>query len=266
VKKLLKLKDWLTVPEAARYLSILFDEDVTEADVLRLALDGRLALSVNFVTYAVGRCGKIVLAAAERNLVPPSSGERYDSIKEVNLHNGRVVSFSPGLTPLISGVWDLAMFGVGRSEIERKYHVLTGGPTVRFGDDLWLDDLLISRPDGTWMLLFQDDGRGEYFPTQALPADTVLVVRTSALQDLEAKLSEPEPATELPLKSRERDSLLVIIAALAALNGIDVKRPSKAAMEIESATIRKGARISARAIENHLRRIPDVLERKGAED
>ena len=49
MKKLLKLREWLTVPEAAGHLSILFGEDVTEADVLRLALDGHLTLSVNFV-------------------------------------------------------------------------------------------------------------------------------------------------------------------------------------------------------------------------
>jgi hypothetical protein len=41
LKKLPKLKDWLTVPDAARHLSILFGDDVSEADVLRLALDGQ---------------------------------------------------------------------------------------------------------------------------------------------------------------------------------------------------------------------------------
>jgi hypothetical protein len=71
---------------------------------------------------------------------------------------------------------------------------------------------------------------------------------------------------ERPVGQRERTTLLEIIAALAELNGIDVKKPSKAALEIGSATIQKGARISARAIEDHLRRIPDALERKGAED
>lgn len=110
LKKLLKLKNWVTVPEAASHLSTVFAEDVGEADILRLALDGHLTLSPNF---AVGRCGKIVLADTERN-IPSSGGGRYDSIKEIDLRNGRVISFSPGLTPLISGVWDLALFGAGR--------------------------------------------------------------------------------------------------------------------------------------------------------
>ena len=54
----------------------------------------------------------------------------------------------------------------------------------------------------------------------------------------------------------------MIIAALAGLAGIDVTRPSKAAIAIESETVRKGARVAARTIENQLRRIPEALERK----
>lgn len=55
--KLLRLKKWLTVPEAARHLSILFGEDVSEADILRLALDRHLKLSVNFVNHADAKRG-----------------------------------------------------------------------------------------------------------------------------------------------------------------------------------------------------------------
>ena len=58
--KLFKLKEWLTVPDAARHLSIVFGEEVSEADVLRLALDGHLKLSVYFVNYAKASCGKVV--------------------------------------------------------------------------------------------------------------------------------------------------------------------------------------------------------------
>ncbi len=60
MKKLLNLKHWLTVPDAARHLSMFFGEDVSEADILRLALDGHLTLSVNFVNHTTGRCGPVV--------------------------------------------------------------------------------------------------------------------------------------------------------------------------------------------------------------
>ena len=38
----------------------MFGEDVREADVLRLALDGHLKLSVRFVNHASARRGKVV--------------------------------------------------------------------------------------------------------------------------------------------------------------------------------------------------------------
>lgn len=48
----MKLLEWLTVQDAAKHLSIVFGEEFTEAHVLRLALDGQLTLSVNFVNNA----------------------------------------------------------------------------------------------------------------------------------------------------------------------------------------------------------------------
>jgi len=55
--RLFKLKEWLTIPETAKHLSIMFGEDVTEADVLRLGLDRHLKLSVNFVNHAHAKRG-----------------------------------------------------------------------------------------------------------------------------------------------------------------------------------------------------------------
>ena len=58
--KLFSLKEWLTIDDAARHLSTVLGEDVTNADVLRLGLDGRLRLSIQFVNYTKGRFGKVV--------------------------------------------------------------------------------------------------------------------------------------------------------------------------------------------------------------
>ncbi len=46
ISKLLKVREWFTVPETAKHLSMMFGEEITEADILRLALDGKLKLSV----------------------------------------------------------------------------------------------------------------------------------------------------------------------------------------------------------------------------
>lgn len=58
--KLFNLKQWLTIEDAAEHLSTVCGEEVTEADVLRLALDGHLTLSVNFVNHARAKRGKVV--------------------------------------------------------------------------------------------------------------------------------------------------------------------------------------------------------------
>lgn len=58
--KLLKFKEWLTVPEAAKHLSAICEEEVSEADVLRLALDEHLKLSVNFVNHTYAKQGNVV--------------------------------------------------------------------------------------------------------------------------------------------------------------------------------------------------------------
>ena len=63
-----------------------------------------------------------------------------------------------------------------------------------------------------------------------------------------------------PLKERERKTMLIIIAALARVAKIDINSPGKAALYIEGLTDEMGARASKRAIENHLKNIPDALE------
>jgi hypothetical protein len=277
VKKLLNLKQWLTVAEAARHLSILFAEEVSEADVLQLALDAHLTLSVHFINGARGRCGPIVAVADAKGAVRAETPDEFKpqissflgtdpegfwhSFDGLLLDDGRVLDYGRE-TILIDGVWDLSMLGHERLEIEQRYQILTAGPEVDTSfRDGQLDTPIVSREDGTFCQIHEPYFVAEhYFPAEGLPADGVLVVRTSALHDLEARLSEPDQTAEKPLKQRERTTLLVIIAALAELPKIDVSKPSKAAAAIESQTMLMGARVSARRIEDHLKRIPAALE------
>jgi hypothetical protein len=54
-------------------------------------------------------------------------------------------------------------------------------------------------------------------------------------------------------------TLLTIIAALAKQAKIDVNAPGKAALTIEGWTTEIEAHVSKRAIEEHLKKIPDAL-------
>jgi hypothetical protein len=55
MSRLLKLKQWVTLADAAEQLTMTAGETVTETDVLLFAIDGQLPISVNFVTEAIGR-------------------------------------------------------------------------------------------------------------------------------------------------------------------------------------------------------------------
>jgi hypothetical protein len=277
-----KLGQWLTIADAARHLSILFGEDVSEADVLRFALDGHLTLSVYFVNGAVGRCGSIVSMSiddisrtiAEKLLkrtvgeekprfwneltFDPSTGKfkfRQESLLLGD--DGRSISFVGRMPTSLDGVWDLTMLGHEKLEIEQRYQVLTGGPEVdmRFRNDP-LDHPIVCREDGTYCQIYHD----WLHPADRLPADSVIVVRTSALHDLEAQLSEKDQKIGRPVGRRERSTLLVIIGALAALAKFDVRKPSAAAAAIETQTTLMEARVSRRTIENHLNLVSEALE------
>jgi hypothetical protein len=156
--------------------------------------------------------------------------------------------------------------------------LLTGGPSVELQS---LEGPLVSRPDGTCARLVDHFSNNEffdkrnlktprndpsnYYPASRMPSDAVLVVRTSALQKLEALVSEPERYLERPLGRRERATLLVIIAGLAKLARIDVTKHSSAAAAIESETVLLGSRVAARTIEDHLKLVPQALESKGGD-
>ena len=62
-----------------------------------------------------------------------------------------------------------------------------------------------------------------------------------------------------PLDPRERNTLLIIIAALAREAKIKIDLPGKAAIFIEGLTDSMGTHASKRAIEEHLKKIPDAL-------
>ena len=140
--KLFNLKEWLTVADAARHLSIVFGEDVTEADVLRLALDGRLCLSVYFVNHATARRGKTVPLNEAKTVpgIPLKDGnpcEPYEVILGLRYSlkhpdgqvEEKVVQFDKKIVS-IDGVWDLSMFGGEHLDVEHKYQMLTNGVEV----------------------------------------------------------------------------------------------------------------------------------------
>jgi hypothetical protein len=133
VIKLFSLKQWLTLAEAARYLSILLGEDVSEADVFQLVLERELALSVRFARPAPCRIGIITKKLSN------DASELFDYFL-LNAKDGgiltiesdvpgeaRLINWSPE-TVSLEGVWDL--WGVGSHGIHENS--LNDAPVLNF--------------------------------------------------------------------------------------------------------------------------------------
>lgn len=158
MSKLFKLREWLTIPEAAKRMSISFGEEVTEADVFRLALDGHLRLSVNFVNHAKARCGKPTaiedgewfefpaeLVATLPGIPEEARGKPLRYMSGLNIDGERCLSLSDDVTTL-RGVWDLPMIGGEQSDLEHEFQMLTGGPAITL---TCLEGAFVEGPDGT---------------------------------------------------------------------------------------------------------------------
>ena len=246
-----KLRAWLTLKEAAEYLSSKTGLDVDEGDILRLALDGKLQLSLNFLKpiEAIQDCEGAELEEHEKN---------------------------------VEGVWDLLVQGPVRLELENRYRATCELPHIE--RDTYVEAFdkgpFVTGEEGVVYQLLSSWAEKGYAPKDisAFPVGTELGVRPHALDAVVASLaspslgpeeqqpSKPDDATDpldRPLMARERATLLTIIAALAKEANIDIAKASKAGDTIEALTVELGARVSARAIEDHLKRIPDALERRG---
>lgn len=130
MSKLLKLKTWLTLDEAARHLSLMFGEAVSKADVLRLALDGRLTLSVNFINGAEARCGPMIESEEiQWTELPGPDGGTIRVPDGVMLSDGSAIRLDNEVVSL-RGVYDLPMLGNERHDVEHLYQQLTDGPAV----------------------------------------------------------------------------------------------------------------------------------------
>lgn len=166
MSKLLKLKKWLTLPDAAAQLSSILNEPVSEADLLQLSLDDQLQLSVFFPNLITARKA-LLIERLTTNLLKALATAGIYSIQNYNTSYLQSESFksefgqsnnsktlremlinlysdypdiaqelidSPDWIPnedpqiiQISGVYDLVMVGGDRFDVMLRYQELTNG-------------------------------------------------------------------------------------------------------------------------------------------
>ena len=101
----------------------------------------------------------------------------------------------------------------------------------------------------------------DYYPAGGLPADSVIVVRTDALRELEKSLDSASEDWDKPLTATERNSLLVIIAALCENSKITIADP-KAAGKISGLTDMISTPVTDETVRKVLKLIPDAVGRR----
>ena len=228
-----KLRKWLTLGEAASELSTALSEDVDASEVLRLVLDERLPLSIDLPAKTTARCRKLGEDA------PDATWTRRT----------------------IDGVWDVPIFGRGKSQIEHDYQ--------------WeRASLLVPKDAPAGALVEQDDlvcqvppDRGESGlssrPESEFPQGSVLGVRRPALEEFIRQLVPVQAPTsdplDKPLGQRERTTLLTIIAALAKEAKVDVTKPVKSGQIISSLIEAIGYEVAPNTVAGHMRTLRKTL-------
>ena len=204
MKKLFKLRRWLTLDEAAEQLSVLFGEHISRAELLRLALDGEFTLSVRFVNGVYGKGGPVIPSREARvTTLPGLDGEIIHFCKGIFIDEERVIDLKPEVTRL-EGVWDLPMIGAEALDLEHEYQALTSGPSV---DLFSLEGAFVCNGNEYWQLQ-EHFSKNEYYkssnlkkpwthpanfyPAPGLPSGAVLVVRPTSLTSLIARVQVAE--------------------------------------------------------------------------
>lgn len=250
MSQLFKLKEWLTVPEAARHLSIVFGEEINEGDVLRLGLDGRMRLSVCFVNQVKARCGKVVdyentewaeipditeksyplqkmYELQQEKLPAEERGKPLRLMKSLEIGGGRYFNLNGKITHL-GGVCDLIMENQGRQDVEQKYLALINGPEIT---DMSFYGAFVEAADGqTYEICGADDRPLFCFPGGGLPDDGMLVVRTAALREFEQSInSAPTNIEKLlsPTDPAHVSNKLALLKQAAAIHWANVDRDER---------------------------------------
>lgn len=179
MRRLFKLKEWLTLEESAEYLAAELGEPVSVADLLRLSHSNHLRLSVNLINSCYARIGYEVGIREAKKRILPGSLEHFaaplpeplpdqeDPVEQLEwvrrnqqlFDDGVLMFHLPGLylspesvvqfgkdVVSIQGVWDLVGQGAERIETESRLLAEIG---IIGEERIGLDGAFLSNEDAT---------------------------------------------------------------------------------------------------------------------
>ena len=203
MRKLLELQKWVTVPDAAYKLTIFLGVEVSQAEVLRFALEGSLKLSVNFVNTVEAKRGEIVAKDEVTSKVAlPTEGCPPILFRNwVDIGGGQCIKLDDKVVSL-EGVWDLPMIRSERLAVERMHQGLIGGPEVSIEGDL--EGAFVGEIDG---LIFQLQVKNDFDYQKYLSADLEKINELKRYNKIDAEtanelLNQNEENREMYLKKK----------------------------------------------------------------
>lgn len=217
MSKLFTLREWLSLEDTAKYLSNVFNEPVTISDVLTLALDGRITLSLRFESSITVR-----EAAITESPMSGAYGKPY-----IKAANGVVFKLTHE-TKQIDEILDLPMIG-GERECVRLFE---WHDDIEYKWALPFDEFFLRGESGNYYVMIErssnEKNKEDYFHSSnytfcyGMPAGYRFVVKTKSIRSLTDSLQE-NPKKELT--STGEKSYLNIIGAMLEL--MKVPRPGR---------------------------------------
>ncbi|MEH6735473.1 MULTISPECIES: hypothetical protein [unclassified Shewanella] len=220
MSKLFKLKEYLTIEEAAKHLSTSIDEPVSLADLYRLVLDQHLTMSVRLNSHAYARGGQYITPQnsdlnsfqVDYNLATNAALENPYFLcldDELQVGENRWLAFDKKVH-VIDGVWDLAMIGIESYEIDKLYQKEVGGPEPTLDA---INNLFLKRDDFIFRIQTSLQLEGNQYNLTALEARLDNLLRANGLSILDLKHSNNSLALD-PLSPAELDEFMALNGAL----------------------------------------------------
>lgn len=211
MSKLLNGKKWLTVSDAAAYMSLAIGETVCDADILQFAIEDSLTLSVHILDREHAHVGQIVDELSEK--------VDLDQLP-VFLDDGFWVKKRDGY---VSGILDIVNCIGCQQLLEKRYYSLKGGYDKPQTSDkgIYLKNsrgsvfkLLCAVPRNIYFDDEHDDDT--YVSAIALPEACQLVLIKDRIDILINQLeTQSQPRNKpKPFQERERISHINVISAL----------------------------------------------------
>lgn len=226
MSKLFKIKQWVTAQQALDFLTLQLGEEVTPLDLLQLAVERKLKISVKFDHRVPVKLGVTVPYKDVPIVELPSIREGEEKVcflgghcltPEVEWDEDTPFACFEKNVSYIDGIWDLAMIGNEAINVANMLREEIGADSL---DLLNIDGTFLCRPDGACANLqerFNPEDRAEgFYPAGGLPEDAVLVFRTAELNRFISEFDTPSE-NEKSLGSRERNTLLSVIGGLLGL-------------------------------------------------